>query len=419
MLIKRFFTLFVLFGFSKIIGGIKEIVLGWKLGVGEALDQYVWTTTFFLSPTFLIYGFATILIPAIIGNAKIKRREVIQEIKGGATLVAAIFFIIVVLSFYLLIKFKAIESVNIKSVIPAEALWMAVLTPIGIWIAYITGVMAHAGKRRISMMEAIPSVVIIVIIINVAHPSYEILVYATLVAYLIQLLAMTYFSGLSEGGGRPKFNLKSIYLDNKSTVYVILASQLVFWIPGTLDILISPTFGEGFSSTINYSYKFIGILIGACAVSINRAVLPILYKSLDGGHGVNLGLDGLVAAFISGVMISILAYFGIGPVLEPIMVRGLFTIDNLYSVVSLAHIGLLQVPFCVAAVYLLSINLSSHGAYKIFAIGMVISVLCKFVLVIIALNAQSPEILMVSNVALYGSLSVIWSFSLRKHRLIK
>jgi len=418
MLIKRFFTLFALFGFAKILGGIKEVVLGWKLGVGGILDQYIWTSTLFLSPVFLIYGFATILIPAIIGNsAKENKNEAIQTIKGGAAIVAATSFIVVLLAYYLLIKIKAIEHFNEKSAVPAEAFWMAGLTPIGVWIAYITGVMAHAGKRRISVMESIPSVVMIVVIINISRLSYENLVYATLFAYSMQLLAMIYFSGLSREFVRPKFNLARMYFDNKSTIYVVLASQVVFWIPGTVDILISPIFGEGYSAAINYSYKFIGILIGACAVSINRAVLPILYKTLSVGHSVNLGLNGLMAAFFSGGAISLLAYFGMGPILEPIMVRGLFTVDDLGSVMSLAHIGLMQVPFCVAAVYLLSININSHEANKVFAIGMTISVLSKFVVVMIAINRQSPEILMVSNVALYGSLSIIWSLSLQKRRV--
>jgi peptidoglycan biosynthesis protein MviN/MurJ (putative lipid II flippase) len=402
---------------SKLAGAAKEIAIAWRYGVSETVDAYVFVFNLISWPVAVWFSILTVVLVPL--AAKVRRNRsaelpIFQRELVGLTLILGV---ILSAGYYfglpmLLRSGLAGLSGAERQVAIAMAAPLTLLLPIGVVIGLCSTWLMASGKHRNTLFEAVPAMTIFFVLLLPAGTLPEPLVWGTVAGLALQLMALAWSLRGTGALGMPLFSLgSSVWLDFRSAIGLMAIGQVLMSFTTLIDQFFAAHLVSGALSTLNYANRILGLILSLLAISIARAVLPVLAESRAKGEADvdSFGLRWAVLIFVLGTILSASIWIGAPWFVEVIFERGAFSAENTKEVATLLRFSAFQLPFFGFSVALAQV-LTSDARWTILLISGVIGILIKIISSSVLTPILDVQGLALSNMFVYLANSVFFLF---------
>lgn len=409
-----FVVLFVFLG--KLAGAAKEMVVAYRYGVSEEVDAYLFVFNLVSWPVSVWFSVLTVVLVPLAARLRSESKASISifrsELLGLTILIGAVFTILFWMILPSLLSFSwsglspSTSSIAIKMV-PA----LGGLILLGFLASLFSAWMLSARRHANTLLEGVPSVVILSTILIVPVGGIAPLVWGTLIGFAFHLISLAIPLAKSREIEVPKFTRDSIHWPVFWQGFgIMMVGQMLMSLIGIVDQFFAAHLGAGAISSLSYANRILALILGLGATAISRATLPVFSQAhTQRGEVIHdLAKYWMKVLFILGVVAIVigwwLAPFGVNLLFQ----RGAFTAQNTEVVTEIFRYGLLQLPFYFAGLVLVS-QLSSQGNYKSIAIIAASNLPIKLALNFLLIPRFGLIGLMISTgLMLFSSMVMCW-----------
>ncbi len=397
-ILKGFFfvSLFVLIG--KFAGAVKEAVIAWKYGTTTLVDSYVLVFNYVSFPISITLSVCSVtLIPLLTKSNGNSRNRFISEFH----FYCIIYSILVSVIAYFIIKnfmISGIKSLEIKELCEKTLLTQCFIIPFSCMTAFYSALLMSKEKHVNTFFEVIPSLVIIVFVVYLNEMFDNVLVYSTLIGFIIQYLIMhkTVRKHTNINIGY-KLNEVELWKDWCNCIGVVLIGQVIMSTLSIIDQYYASQLDSGSISTLSYANKVTALMLGLVATAINRSTLPVLsdlnVKSSKKIQKYILTKWSLIVLCIGVFFINGVSIYS-DEIVSLLFERGNFSNKDVSSVSTVFEILSYQFPFHFVYLFF-STYLVSISAFKEVAICSLLCVSAK----LITLNIASMDEITLQSIA--------------------
>jgi putative peptidoglycan lipid II flippase len=415
-------SFFVLIG--KLSGAAKEMAVAWRYGVSDTVDAYFFIFNLVNWPVAVWFSVLTVLLVPLVARVRSSEPEMLPRFGGELVGISLAAGALLALLICLAVAWTTVLGASgLKDGAARQASSMvgplSLLVPLGLVISVISAwTMAH-GQHRNTLLEAVPSLTLLVVLILPHGVVPEPLAWGSLVGCALQLLWLGWPLWRARILACPQFSFQSgAWRYFWPGFGVIVAGQAFSSLTSIVDQFFAVSLGSGAISVLNYATRFVTLILGLGAMAISRATLPIfseLSASARGGELHRLAAHWAMVMFILGAfgyaIAWVLAPWGIALLFQ----RGAFSAADTVQVVSAFRYLGFQVPFYFAGLVLVA-YFSAIGRYRIVAFSGVANMIVKASLLCLLVPAYGLVGLCLSTVLMYVfSLGLLLFYYLRLH----
>ena len=370
-------SFFVLIG--KVVGAAKEMAIAWRYGVSGTVDAYVFVFNLVNLPVSVWFSVLTVVLVPLVARIRHENADELPRFRGellGLTLIigcglgAFIWF-----GFPFLLQQKFL---GLSDKVLAEALRMGgglvLLAPIGVVISLLSAWMMACGRHRNTLMEGVPALTILIALLLPHSWFSEPLLWGTVVGFLMHLVVLAVPLQRQRELQMPSYRFASpAWKGFWGSFGIMVVGQVLMSFTAIIDQFFAAGLGEGALSSLSYANRILAMVLGMGAIAISRATLPIFSEAQAlSGTDVN-ALALRWAKWIFGL--ALLVIIAVWPfshlIIEIVFERGAFQSKDTEVVAKLLQFGLLQVPFYMAGLVLVSALTSKKKYLAIALIGLV------------------------------------------------
>ena len=361
-------SLFVFVG--KLAGAAKEMAIAWRYGVSETVDAYVFVFNLVNLPVSVWFSVLTVVLVPVVAHLKHEDPAELPRFRGellGLTL--AVGLGLGVLAWLGLPLLLDAEWLGLSDKVLAEALsivgGMALLVPIGVIISFLSAWMMACGRHRNTLFEAVPALVILAVLLLPLGWLPEPLLWGTVSGFALHLAVLG--APLKRLG---ELQAPSVRFSSPAwqgfwgSIGIMGAGQVLMSFTTVIDQFFVAGLGSGALSTVSYANRILALILGILAMGISRATLPI-FSEVQANSSSDLSplaLRWALWMFGIGLLVTVAMWPVTHLIVEILFERGEFQSKDSEAVAQLLRYGLLQVPFYVAGLVLVS-ALSSKKKY--------------------------------------------------------
>jgi putative peptidoglycan lipid II flippase len=377
---------------TKFIGAAKEMAVAAAYGTSPVVDGYLYLTNLLNLPASILSAIIiTILVPYLVrlkprtaDEAAVFKREFL-----GTTLLASCVIALIAgcTMFYALSS--GLTGLPQQTVSLAKAMLLpTVLTvPFGIVAGFLAANVMAQHRQTNTLLEGAPALCILVLLLAFHSHSSAQLAWATLVGSVVQLGLLILAQPAGERLLHPVLSWRSpVWRGLVRGFGLLLVGQALASAIVVVDQIMVAPLGPGAIATLGYASRLNSLIIGLGATAISRALLPVLSELDRSGYSParRVASRWMVALFLAGIAAGVVAW-GIAPWgIRFLFQRGAFTADDTASVVQVFRWGVLQFPFCFAALVVVQLITISND-YRIFlyigGINLVTKAAANFLLI--------------------------------------
>jgi peptidoglycan biosynthesis protein MviN/MurJ (putative lipid II flippase) len=362
--------LFVVVG--KLAATAKEMAVASRYGVSETVDAYLFVFNLVHWPVavwFSVLGIVLLPLAARVEKdcpSELPRFQ--AELTGLTLLLAAAVLAAAAIGISALLQTGWLGlPAGFTRLALAMAPWLALLAPLGVFIALYSVWTMNAGSHANTLLEGVPALGILLFVVLLPG-SYEALVWGTLAGTAFQLVALTIPA--RRALAIPRLRLTSPHWAPFWQGFaVMLASQAVVGLIALMDQFFAAGLGSGAISTLAYANRVLALLLGVAATGIGRATLPVFSRAEAAGdaaaHRSAMRWTGLM--FLAGSAMLVVSWPLAPWVVALLFERGAFTPADTTAVSHLLQVCLTQLPFYCSSMVLVS-YLASRGQQRRIAI---------------------------------------------------
>lgn len=399
-------SLFVFVG--KLAGATKEMAVAWRYGVGGPLDAYVFIFNLVNWPVAVWFSVLTVVLVPLVARLKRDQPATLPRFAGellGLSLAAG--FALAALCTAAVYWLGAHGS-GLKGQAATEAVRMAAplsaLLPLGLVISVISAWTMALGQHRNTLLEAVPSLVLLSVLMLPEGILPEALVWGTVAGSALHAISLGWPLWRSGAIAAPVLSFSSFgWRYFWGGIGIMVLGQAFASLTAIVDQFFAATLGEGVVSILSYANRLMMLILSLGAMAISRATLPV-FSELGGERGAevhNVALRWAWIMFGAGVagfaLAWLLAPWGVKLLFE----RGAFGPDDTAAVVSAFRYLGLQVPFYFASLVLIA-YFSALGNYKIVAASGVANMAVKAVLLYLLAPSYGLTGVCLSTVMMYA-----------------
>lgn len=412
---------FILVG--KIAGAAKEMTIAWRYGVSETVDAYVFVFNLVTWPVALWFSILSMVLAPLTARLRIDTPNALARFRAellGLTLAGGgVLGILVGWGGPVLLRtgFLGLSGTTLTLSLNFVT-GMALLIPLGAVVSLFSAWLLVAGLHRNTLFEAIPAMVILVVLLPTPLEITEPLLWGTVLGVTLQLTALG-VPLLTRGElSHPNLSLTSpAWQAFWLGIRAMTLGQILMSGTGLVDQFFAAGLGPGALSTLSYANRILSLILGLGATAISRATLPVFSETYA---RANFSVYPLVTFWSTGMFISGLAILTIGWFSAPWLVhilfeRGSFNANDTANVANAVKFGLIQVPFYMAALVFVTFF---SGAQKYSFIGTValVNFLMKFTLNYLLTPSYGIEGLMLATAGMYITAYLMLQFFFHSFR---
>lgn len=369
-------SLFVLVG--KFAGAAKEMALAWRYGVGATVDAYVMIVNLVNWPVAVWFSVLTVVLVPLVARMRNEDPAGLPRFGGellGLTLAAGAVLALAVSVAGPAILTASGGGMSAESRHQADAMLapLSPLLPLGLLISVVSAWTMALGKHRNTLLEAVPSLVLLAVLLAPLGAIPEALVWGTLAGTLAHAAWLALPLWRDGSLGRPALALSSpAWRYFWGGIGIMVAGQALTSFTGIVDQFFAARLGTGSVAVLGYASRLITLLLGMGALAISRATLPVFSelsagKAAAAGAGVHrLALYWTWAMFALGIAAAVLAWLLAPWGVQLLFERGAFGPEDTRQVAGLLRQLALQVPFYFASLVLIA-YFAALGRYRIIA----------------------------------------------------
>ncbi len=352
--------LFLLLG--KVAGAAKEMAIAWRYGVGAETDAYLFVYNLISWPVAVWSSALTVVLVPLVARAGAQAPPELPRFHAellGATLLGAM--LLLTLAWFglpplLASSWAGLEAGVLPAALAAHA-GMIWLLPLGTLAAVYAAWMLAAGHHANSLLEAVPALVILLVLLLVPTPGLAPLLWGTVAGAAFHLLVLALlFRGRGETGW-----LRLGWTSRHWGVFMqgftlALAGQVVMSLIGLVDQFFAAHLGQGAVATYAYASRVLALILALGATAVSRATMPVFAAVRDGdGQGTRSVVRQWGRwMFVLGLLATGLAVWLAPWAVQLLFERGRFTAQDSAAVTEVLRHGLLQLPFFAAGLIYVS-----------------------------------------------------------------
>lgn len=355
-------------------GGAKEIALAYRFGASSLVDAY---QLGFIIATWIPVTLASVLpmifVPAI-SRLRTQSHEKCalfhREILGTSLLIGGLLCVCSVAVFVPIQSFPSLKSLSgISEFSTRFSVGFAVL-PALILVGAVFGSRLTAQARHWSLLlDGIPAVsVFIGLIILPSSDAVALLILATVFGFAIQTLLLAVLAKSYDNQPiTPRLSWQSDEWKHISKSYgVMIGGNLVMSLVVPLDQYTAASMGDSSIAILSYSTRILGLIFGIGAMTISRAVLPVLADAIARGEkdsAVRIARQWSFAMIACGTCVA-MASWPLAPlIIRIVFEHGAFSATDTMAVTEVFRFGLLQIPFYFGGLIIVQL-LASQSRYR-------------------------------------------------------
>lgn len=405
-IIRSMAKLFVFVAVAKLAGFLREASIAGYFGVSSETDLFYYTLNLCLLPAALWLALAnSYLVPTFLGLDGENKPHFLRKM-ATVSLVFAIVATLLIGSILIVLANFGVTPGGLSLFLQSK--WMIALLllciPLGCLIAYMSSVMLANGWHANTLYESIPAFVVVVLLFLFAPPGLLILGVAYCVGMLLHSSALAlnlkkrsaFF--LPSTGQRDGLNIRM-----RDAMLILFLSQLIISMASLVDQFFAVDFESGLLAEMTFANKITALVIGLSSLVISRALLPIFGRLVGSNWALcyrtaikwSIGL-----VLLSGVAVAIVAVLS-DLLVKIVFERGSFNAEMTASVASLLRSSLIQVPFFVGGIVLVSL-LTSLKLYKQLLVTSIVALVVKLSFNTALLSVFGRHTMMLSWTAVYA-----------------
>jgi putative peptidoglycan lipid II flippase len=398
----------------------QDAAIAWRFGTDATVDAYYFLMSLAGWPVAVALSMLSLLVAPT--DASLRRSDPVaarnfrRELLGAVLLVALLSLPVAWAGLHLVIASDLAGGVGIQAASRASAgiPGLVAVVPLGLVGALLSAWLMAAGRHVLALLEGLPALVLLVVVLVIPAPD---LFWGTSVGFAIQVLAMACILRRSGELDRPRLARSSHHWQGFSSgALLLLAAQALFALVPLIDAFFAARLGPGTVAALSYSNRLVLGLQGLSGLALQRSGLPLLSKL--GAHSAlatrRAALRWAVAMGALGVVGGLLVALLADPLVGMLFERGSFTAADRGQCASLLRYGMLQMPFFLGGMALVT-ALASVSARRALAAIAVVNVCVKLLASLALVPWLGAPGLMVATGVMYAAAAATAWLSLRGH----
>jgi putative peptidoglycan lipid II flippase len=411
-------ALFVLVG--SLARAAKEVAIAYRYGVSAEVDAYLFVFNLVSWPMGVWFSILTVvLVPLVVrirhgALAELPRFR--SELLGLTMLigVALAFIGLVGLPFLLRSSWTGLPG-GTSAIAVQMVAQLSFLAAVGVITSLFSAWMLAEGRHANTLLESIPSLVILLALVAFSGGGIQPLVWGTLAGAIFHLVSLALPLARQHELGVPRLTRQSPHwTDFWQGFGIMLVGQTFMSFTGIIDQFFAAHLGTGAIATLGYANRILALILGMGAMAVSRATLPVFSQTqAEGGlqmHSVAVRWVQLLCAL--GVAVALVSWFLAPLGVQLLFERGAFNARDTAAVVDVFRYGLTQLPFYFSGVVLVSL-FASQGRYKIIALIAILNLILKMFSAAILVPIFLINGIMISNSIMYASALLFLIFNLK------
>ena len=370
---------------GKLAGAAKEMAIAWKYGINDKVDAYVFIYNLISWPVGVWFSVLTVvLVPLVARLRKIDDSD-ISRFRGellGLTLLIGL--ALGLLLYWGLPSLLLADWVGLSEPVVEQSLNMVgpltLLFPMGIVISLFSAWMMACGRHKNTLMEALPALVILLVLLLPPGIIPEPLVWGTVAGFALHLAGLAIpLKKMGEIQPPSLMFTSPVWKGFWGSMGIMAIGQALMSFTGIIDQFFAAQLGTGAISTLNYANRIMAMILGLGAMAISRSTLPVFSDLVDGeakSKVREIAIRWAAVMFVVGLIATITIWLLTPWLVSNLFERGAFTTEDSAAVVRVTRFYLYQLPFYFYAIVLVSV-LSSLKRYDILLMTGLIAVILK------------------------------------------
>lgn len=338
---------------SRLAGAAKEIGVAWRYGVSETVDAYVFVYSLINWPVTVWFSVLTVVLVPLATkarhelNAELSRFK--RELFGFTLLLGAALAVVFWISLPTLLRSgQAGLSGNELKVALSMVRPLTFLLPIGLLVGLSSTWLIANGTHRNTLFEAVPSITILCALLLPPGLVPEPLVWGSIVGVALQLSALNWSRHDTRALNKPSFSLRScLWPVFRGALGLMALGQILMSFTSLIDQFFAAHLASGALSLLNYANRILSLVLSLLAISVARAILPVLADARAKGHTNvdSFGVRWATWIFLLGILLCVTLWLFAPWVVALLFERGAFTARDTGDVASLLRYSAFQIPF--------------------------------------------------------------------------
>lgn len=404
---------------AALAGAGKEVAVAWRLGVGPTVDAY---QLLFALVQWPLGIFASVLTVAIVPLAARLQASSSANLPGfkaemlGAALVGVIplcaicyFALSALIDSGLLALDPAVQAAARPMILP-----MSGVISFGVLAVLLGGWIMTQGRHLNTLLQALPSLCVLLALLLLTS-AFQALVWGTLLGFAVYAVASWFalHAKPAQTAGSPavSFRVRSVHWRPLLVAMgTLLFGQVLMSLVSILDQFFAARLEVGALSSLGYSNRLVALILGLAAIAINRGMLPVLSRlsAQEPGQVYAIAMRFAIGVSIIGVFMGLLGAWLATDVVRLLFERGAFTAENTEQVAKLLRYSMVQVPFFLTSMVLVSALLSGQQYRAVLWAAAVNGVVKMLVSIVLVERLGLPGLLLATAVVYLVSTIHCW-----------
>jgi peptidoglycan biosynthesis protein MviN/MurJ (putative lipid II flippase) len=400
-------SLFVLIG--KLAGAAKEMAVAWRYGVGGTVDAYAFLYNLMNWPVSVWFSVLTVVLVPLVARVGRESPAELPRFAGellGLSIVGGVVLALAAIVGLPVLFAHGSVAIGADGLVQAQAMVgpLSALLPLGLAISVASAWTMARGRHRNTLLEAVPSVILLVVL---ALPSGVIpapLAWGTVAGSAVHVLCLAWPLWRQGEVGRPVFAFTSpAWRYFWGGIGVMVVGQALTALTTIVDQFFAGSLGAGAISVLSYATRLMTLILGLGAMAISRATLPIfseLTTGKDTGDVFRLAAQWTKIMFVLGALGFAVAWFLAPMGVRLLFERGAFDASDTEKVAAVFRYLGFQIPFYFASLVLIA-HFSALGKYRIVAFSGAANMAVKAVLLYLLVPSYGLVGVCMSTVLMY------------------
>lgn len=392
---------------AKLVGAAKEVVVAWRYGTSAQVDAYVFLFNIVTWPMAVWFSVLMVIAVPLLARLSAASGEqsqlFIQELAGANLLLAGVAALaVIVLLPYGLQRWSGLQGEALALALSWTTPF-ALLCGLGMVTALQSVLILAGGRHENSLLEAVPSLVLLLVLLLPAGRIGQPLVWGSLAGFAAHLLCTTLLLRRRGHAVRPRLGFGSTgWRMFRVGLGTMLAAQVLSSGTVLVDQWLAAPLGAGAVSALSYSGRLLALLMGLGAMALGRATLPVLAQAqaASGQHAQAVALRWVWWALLGGGALALVASALAEPGVRLLFERGAFGSGDTAVVARALQSGLWQVPAYFAWLVLLSL-FSAQNRYGPLLLAGLLGMAAKLAMAWWLVPSWGLQGIMLSSAAFY------------------
>lgn len=392
---------------AKLAGAAKEMTIAWRYGVSATVDAYVFVFNLVSWPVSIWFSVLTVVLVPLIAHFRKDNPGELVRFRGELS--ALTLLLGVALWVFCWFGLPQLLSSGWTG-LTGESLGLAqrmaeplsLQLPLGLVIGLFSVWIMAEGRHYNTILEAIPSLVILVALLLPAGMLTEPLIWGTIAGYALHLAGLAW--PLRRIGVLPMPRISFQSPDWRwfwSGIGIMSLGQLLTSFTGIVDQFLAAGLQEGALSSLSYANRILGLVLSLGALAIGRATLPIFSRAHADGESVSrFALKWTHWMFIAAVPLALILIITSTEFVGLLFERGAFTSEDTREVAKVLRWSLIQLPFYFGGLVMVS-ALAATKRYFLIALSGAANLFFKLMFAFLLVDEYQLVGVVLSTVIMY------------------